>query len=251
MVLIALRGGRRAVLRPAEEGDLAPSAQLLRPLFQSGALHGVPPDPVDLAAAVWAGTLFVADAHSELAGVLLLRAGLVGVAVAPAYRRQGVGTALVGIGKSRHRMLRAHVDAANAPSRALFAALGFRDASTRQNILTLTWRALSPVKFVADGTGALHEDIDGRPGGRLVRLGGHNLLLDPTGGEGYLDALAPYAAPEEIFVTRPAGHTLRHALLGTFRPLAAVPECRTSLIEVGIVPERTARLPQRTEADAP
>ena len=251
MVLIALRGGRRAVLRPAEEGDLTPSARLLRPLFRSGALEGAPPTPDDLAAAAWARTLFVADAHSELAGVMLLRSGLVGLAVAPPYRRQGVATALAGIGKSRHRMLSAHVDAANEPSRALFSSLGFRAASARQGILTLTWHAPSRVQFVPDGRGGLREEVDGRPGGRLVQRGGHRLLLDPTGGEGYLDALAPHAAPEEIWVTRTAARTLRHALMGTFRPVAAVPECRASLIEMGVVPERIGRLQERTEAEAP
>lgn len=239
------------MLRPADDGDLAPAAALFAPLFQAGVFRGAPPRPPDLAAAVWAGSLFVADVHSELAGVMLLREGEIGVAVAPAYRRQGVATSLVGIAKARHRRLHARADTSNAASRALFGTLGFREATAaKEGVVTLSWRAQAPVCFVPDGQGGFQEQADGRPGGLLVRRDGRFVLLDPTGGEGYLDALPLSAAPAEIRLTRTPGPSFLLAALGTFLPIAATPACRGSLLEMGIVPDRTLPLLSGTRAEA-
>jgi ribosomal-protein-alanine N-acetyltransferase len=60
------------------------------------------------------------------------------VAVLPAYRRQGVGKALIGelereAGKVRLSFLTLEVRASNAAARALYADRGFRDTGLRKN----------------------------------------------------------------------------------------------------------------------
>lgn len=242
MVLIRLRAGRPARLRGAGVDDLEAIAALLAPLFQRGELEGPPPHPDELGPAVLSGAVAVADAFSRIAGVMLLRSTEVGIAVAEAFRRQGVGQGLLEFARARHRTLQARIHADNTASRALFRSAGFREQPAQGSSLrTAAWHAREPARFAPASDGSFREIHGSRPAGRLVQRGGDWLLCDPVGGEGYADALADLPRPAAILVTRAPQEGIRLAALATGCPVEAPDDLRERLLRFGVAADAGLR----------
>ncbi|MBR1497462.1 MAG: ribosomal protein S18-alanine N-acetyltransferase [Oscillospiraceae bacterium] len=127
------------LIRDAREGDLPRLAEIERECFSV-------PWTVDMLRSQFSPgqhVFLVAEKDGEAAGYIglayVLDEGYISnVAVAPAFRRRGVGDALLDGMEARGRalalaFLTLEVRESNAPARALYAKHGYRDVGRRKN----------------------------------------------------------------------------------------------------------------------
>lgn len=122
-------------IRPYKEADEAAVAALWREVFPDAPAHNVPEEDIRRKLAVQRELFFVAEEGGELAGTALAgydghRGWVYYVAVRPAYRRRGVGAALMarveeGLRATGCPKLNLQVRASNREAVAFYERLGY------------------------------------------------------------------------------------------------------------------------------